>query len=159
MNEGQSAGSASGGGQAPGWYTNATGQMQWWDGSQWGQLAPAGGAPAALTDNARNMAILVHVSLIVLGVIGPLIFFLINNKPDADPYERKNTIEALNFGITVTGALFASFILVFVIVGFLLIPVVAIAGFVFPILGAIAASKGEVYKYPVSIRLVSGGAV
>jgi len=24
---------------APGWYTNAAGQQQWWDGAQWGQVA------------------------------------------------------------------------------------------------------------------------
>lgn len=23
-----------------GWYTNQNGQQQWWDGQQWGQLAP-----------------------------------------------------------------------------------------------------------------------
>jgi uncharacterized RDD family membrane protein YckC len=40
--------------QPPGWYPNSSGQMQWWDGSQWGQLQqqqapppPVGGyAPA-----------------------------------------------------------------------------------------------------------------
>ena len=158
MNEGLPAEGTAGGAQAPGWYTNAIGQMQWWDGSQWGQLAPAATATGGDPNN-RTMAILAHVSMIFLGVIGPLIFFLISNKPDADPYMRKNTIEALNFSLTVLGALLASTLLIFVLIGFVLFPVVVVAGLVFPILGAVAASNGQVYKYPVSIRLVSGGAV
>lgn len=29
---------------APGWYTNGDGALQWWDGSRWGELAPAAAA-------------------------------------------------------------------------------------------------------------------
>lgn len=32
----------------PGWYTNSHGQQQWWDGRQWGQLAPPPKYPVAV---------------------------------------------------------------------------------------------------------------
>ncbi len=31
----------------PGWYLNAAGQKQWWDGNAWGPTAPSGGATPA----------------------------------------------------------------------------------------------------------------
>lgn len=43
-----------------------------------------------------------------------------------------------------------------VLIGFLLLPVVAIGAFVLQIMAAIAASRGEWYRYPINIRIISG---
>lgn len=51
-----------------------------------------------------------------------------------------------------------STILAFITFGltFLLPMLVWVAGVIFGILGAMAANKGELYRYPVSLRLVKG---
>ncbi len=44
-----------------------------------------------------------------------------------------------------------------VLIGFVLLPLVAIWGIVMPIMAALAANKGEWYRYPLTLRLVPGG--
>ncbi len=95
---------------------------------------------------------LAHLSIIVLGFIGPLIFWLIGK--DKSAFIDDQGKEALNFGITATIAAVVSAILMVVIIGFLLLPAVSIAVLVFAILGGMAANKGEQYRYPFNIRLV-----
>ena len=53
-------------------------------------------------------------------------------------------------------AYLVSFVLMFVLVGFLLIFVVIVLAIVFGIQAAMAANRGEWYRYPISIRMVSG---
>ena len=60
----------------------------------------------------------------------------------------------LNWIISSFIYLFVSFILIFVIIGFLAIFAVAICSIVFTIMGAIKANNGEVYKYPLSITFI-----
>jgi uncharacterized Tic20 family protein len=52
----------------------------------------------------------------------------------------------------------ATFVLMFVLVGFLLIPlflVLLAAWIIFVIVAAVAASRGEEYRYPLTIRFVT----
>jgi uncharacterized Tic20 family protein len=44
--------------------------------------------------------------------------------------------------------------LVMVFIGLALVPIVAIASLVFCIIAALAANKGEHYKYPYALRLI-----
>ena len=60
----------------------------------------------------------------------------------------------LNWIISSFIYLFVSFILIFVIIGFLAIFAVAICSIVFTVMGAIKANNGEVYKYPLSITFI-----
>jgi uncharacterized Tic20 family protein len=46
-------------------------------------------------------------------------------------------------------------VLSFLLIGFLLYPVILIGNIVFCILAGIKANNGESYRYPVAIRLVS----
>ena len=50
----------------------------------------------------------------------------------------------------------ASVVLMLVLVGFVLFVVIVIGAFVLSIVAAVAASKGEWYRYPISIRMVPG---
>jgi len=93
-----------------------------------------------VTSEDRTQAMLGHLSLIILGVIGPLIFWLINK--DKPGFARDQNVEALNFGIL--GA-----IVTIVTCGFGQIVVI-----IFAIIAAIAANKGESYRYPLNWRLV-----
>ena len=51
--------------------------------------------------------------------------------------------------------LLISIALCFVIVGFVLLPIVAILGIVFPIIAAVKANEGRAWKYPLAIPFIS----
>jgi uncharacterized Tic20 family protein len=99
-----------------------------------------------------NIAMLAHLLGIFTGFVGALIIWLI--KKDESGFVGAQAAEALNFQITIAIALFAAGALTFVLIGFLLMPAVAIFNFIFCILGALAASKGQSYRYPFALRLV-----
>ena len=125
--------------------------------------SPYGAAPYApyspqqygAAESDRSIAILVHISMLFFGFIGPLVVYLIYK--DKDAYVRHHAAEALNFSITIFIAFFVSFILTAVLIGLFMILAVAVLAFVMPIVAAVAASKGSYYRYPMTIRLVSGG--
>ncbi len=110
--------------------------------------------PVAQTpsNDDRNMAMLAHLLGIVSGFVGALIIWLI--KKDQSPFVDEQGKEALNFQITVMIGFVGSWILMFVLIGMLLIPLLLIANLVFCILAAVAVSKGDHYKYPFAIRLL-----
>lgn len=87
-----------------------------------------------------------------LGFLVPLIIMV--TKGQSDPLVRANAVESLNFSLTVILGMIVSVLALFVfigIVGLIAIPILAI---ILQILGAMAANRGEVYRYPVSIRFV-----
>ncbi|MGE0558697.1 MAG: DUF4870 domain-containing protein [Burkholderiales bacterium] len=110
--------------------------------------------PVAQTPSTddRNLAMLAHLLGIVSGFVGALIIWLI--KKDQSPFVDEQGKEALNFQITVLIGFVGSWILMFVLIGMLLMPLLLIANLVLCILAAVAVSKGEHYRYPVSIRLL-----
>ena len=137
----------------PGWYPDPRGVTRWWDGQQWGQPAAARVAAGGGTD-PKTMAVLAQVLGILTGLVGPLIIYLING--EKDPYVRHHSSEALNFQLTILIAYLVSFVLMLVLIGFLLFFVVWILALVWGIQAAMAANRGEWYRYPVSIRFVPG---
>jgi len=106
----------------------------------------------AISQDSKNMGMLCHLLGLFTSFVGPLILWLI--KKDEDKFVDDQGKEALNFQITVILASIASGILYFVCIGFLIAIAVAISDIVFCILASVAASKGENYRYPVSLRLV-----
>ena len=114
--------------------------------------------PTAMSaDSERSWAIAAHLSgflaaYVALGFLGPLVCMLAVG--DRSPYARRHAVEALNFNLSWLLYIVISGILVFVLVGFVLLPLLAIGYLVFVILGAVAASRGEEYRYPMTIRLV-----
>ncbi len=92
--------------------------------------------------------------LLAVGFWGPLIIYLIS-KPE-QRFARHHAAEALNFSITLTIALIVSGLSMLLLIGFVLFPIVLIAGLVFHIIAAVAANRGEWYRYPINLRLVSG---
>ena len=159
-------GSATGGGQTqPGWYPDpSNGQLRWWDGSQWGQFQ-SGGAPAPMgggapTNTSWSQAAMAHylgagLLLITcwLGWVGPLIISM--GQGANDPFVKDQATEALNFQITIAIAAIISSILVIVVIGLALLPIVWLAGVILGFVGGQAAAKGETYRYPFAIRLIS----
>lgn len=73
-------------------------------------------------------------------------------------YAAENAKEALNFHLSLLIYSVLGLLLAFTIIAVPLVAVLgvalALAGLVFAILAAIRASDGEVYRYPVTIRLI-----
>jgi hypothetical protein len=90
---------------------------------------------------------LAHLGAIVLGFIAPLITMLVQG--DKSPFVRANSVESLNFQITL---LIVGIPLTIVTCG--LGALIFMVGWIFEVLGGIKANQGEEYRYPVNIRLV-----
>ncbi|CAB4846590.1 unannotated protein [freshwater metagenome] len=114
--------------------------------------APTGAEVPLRQDEERMWAMLSHVGGIVVGFLAGLIVMLVFGKRSA--FVNDQAKEALNFQITLAIGWVAALILSAVFIGFLLYPVLAIADLVFSIIAGIAANKGEIYRYPVCLRLV-----
>ena len=107
----------------------------------------------------RNWAVLCHLSSLLAmitlgaGIIAPTVLWLI--KKDESEFINEQGKEALNFSITVLLAWIACIPLTFIIVGFAMMGIVLVTWFIFAIIAALAASRGENYRYPFSLRLIS----
>ena len=110
-------------------------------------------APSQLSPADEKMwAMLSHLGTFVLGFIAPLIAML--TQGDKSPFVRRQAVESLNFQISLYIAYAIAFALCFVLIGFLLLPIIAIGHIILVILASVAANRGEDYRYPVNIRLV-----
>jgi len=104
-------------------------------------------------------AMLCHISvfagfLMPFGnIIAPLIIWLI--KKDEYPLVNDQGKEAINFQITLTIYLFASIILIILVIGIPLLIGLIFFGFIVTVIAAIKASEGEKYRYPMTIRFIN----
>ncbi len=99
------------------------------------------------------MGMLCHLLGILCGFLGPLIIWLV--KKDESPFVNDQGKEALNFQLTVIIAAIVAGLSIFFCIGAVLLPAVGVANLVFSILGAVEANKGNAYRYPVSLRMIS----
>lgn len=117
---------------------------------------PSGGMES--NREAQQWGMFAHLSALVGfvipfgNVIGPLVIWQL--KKDI-PFVADQGKEALNFQITVTIAAAICFLLMFIFIGALLLPVVGIAALVFAIIAGVKANSGEWYRYPYTFRLVT----
>ncbi len=72
-----------------------------------------------------------------------------------DPYAEFHAKEALNFNISFLLYGIVSGVLILLAIGLLLLPIVLVTWFVLVIRGAVKASSGTWYRYPLTIRFVS----
>ncbi len=95
---------------------------------------------------------LAHLGGIILGFIAPLVVMLV--KGNESPFTRYQSVEALNFQITLAIGYVAASVLSLLVIGVFLYPVLFIINIIFCVMAGIAANKGETYKYPFALRLV-----
>lgn len=100
----------------------------------------------------RLWGTLVHVGGIVIGFVSPLLGYLLLK--DRSPFVGENSKNALNFQITIAIAYIIGWITTFLIVGFLILLAAWVVNIIFSIVGAVAANKGQVYKYPLTIPII-----
>lgn len=116
-----------------------------------GGYPPAGGPPVSPNDE-KTWGTLSHVAMLITGFIGPLVIWAIYK--DRSPQIRGNAAGALNFGILASIGMFVGGLLTMVFIGVLLMLAVWVLMIVFGIMGAMAANRGEVYKYPLNVDWV-----
>ena len=135
--------------------------------------APDGGR--AGDPEPRNWAVVAHVAGLAVGLVaspglaflGPLVVHLLRR--DRDPFSAAHARAALNFQLTVLVASIGLVVLAVPLalvgvltlgLGFVAIAVLLVVAFVLwfvvPILGALAANRGEPYDPPLTITFVRG---
>jgi uncharacterized Tic20 family protein len=125
------------------------------DMSDTSQQPPYPGPQPMSPQDERLWSTLIHLSPFLLGFVGPLVGYLVLKERGA--YVRHHTAQALNFALTylIVAAVIA--VLSFVTLGIatvLYLPL-AVLQLVFMIMAAVAANRGEYYRYPLTITFVS----
>jgi uncharacterized Tic20 family protein len=106
------------------------------------------------TGNDKMWSILSHLSpLVSLGVIFPLIVYLVMRKESE--FAAASAKEALNFHISLFIYCLCCIPLVFIVIGVFLLMGIGLAALILAIIAAVKTSDGQVYRYPLTIRLVS----
>jgi uncharacterized Tic20 family protein len=112
----------------------------------------ASGALPAQED--KTLALITHLSGILLGFIVPLVIWLTNKDKPEKAWLTGQAKEALNFQITIAIGWVVAIVLSVVMIGFLLYPVLIIVNLVFCILAGLKANEGVDYRYPFALRLI-----
>jgi uncharacterized Tic20 family protein len=110
--------------------------------------------------NVRSWCVACHLSALAgfvvpaFGhVLGPLIVWLIKrgDSPEIDAHGK----EALNFQISMLIYNLVAAVLCLLLIGFALLAVLHILNVVFVIIAALKAGEGQMYRYPLTLRLIS----
>jgi hypothetical protein len=110
----------------------------------------AGYAP---NQDEKTWAMIAHLSGLFSGFLIPLIVLLTKGKESA--WVRKQTVEALNFHLTMFIGYAVSGVLTIVLVGVCMIFALIVFNFIFAIIAAVKTYNGEHYRYPVTIRFLT----
>ncbi|SMY11020.1 DUF4870 domain-containing protein [Brevibacterium jeotgali] len=100
----------------------------------------------------KTLALLSHLGALLVSALVPLIVFLL--KKDDSPFIREHTRQSLNLQIMLLIAGFVSSLLMMVLIGFILLPLVIVTGWVFQIIAAVKAYRGEMYRIPFVIDII-----
>ena len=108
----------------------------------------------AISDTDRHFGVGIHLSPLAAFVIGPLILaplvlWLIRKDTSAfvDDHGRETINALISFVIY-------NVVLVVTVIGLIALPVLYIVGAVNLIRGAVAASRGDFFRYPMTIRFL-----
>jgi len=108
--------------------------------------------PASSNKDSQMLAMIAHLSGIVAGFVGPLVIWAV--KKDDDAFVAENAKEALNFQLMIMIGYVISIPLSFVCIGYLTMMLCWLAAVIMGVIGGVAASKGEMYRYPFNLRMV-----
>jgi len=104
------------------------------------------------TSDERLFAALIYVLSFFTVFLGPLVIWII--KKDQSSFVDYHGREYFNFLISYTIYGLVAGLLTFVLIGFLLLPIVGIAAFIFTIIAAIKAFEGKEYRFPFIFRIL-----
>ena len=110
--------------------------------------------------NVRTWCVICHLSalagFVIPGaghILGPLIVWLVKRgeSTEIDAHGK----EALNFQISMLIYNVVAGILCLIVIGFALLAVLHVLNVVFVIIASLRASEGQMYRYPLTLRLVN----
>ena len=104
-----------------------------------------------VSQDSKNLALVLWIATIFFGFIPGLIFYLL--KKD-DAYLLDQAKESLNWSITALIIYAIGFVLMFVIIGIFVLAILGIMHLVFCIMGVVGTAKGETFRVPWAIRLI-----
>lgn len=116
-------------------------------------------APQSHNDTqTKQWAMLLHLSCLasivipIAGIIAPIIIWQLKKSdlPGIDVHGKivvNWILSAIIYGVV-------SFILMFLLIGIPMLIALMIVSIIFPIIGGIKANRGNVWKYPLSIRFL-----
>ena len=124
------------------------------------QPQPATGQSAMTPQDERTWSMATHgivlAALVLsggtLGFVAALVMYLVYR--DRGPYIRANTANALNIQIMTLIGVVISFVLMFVLIGFVTIVLVGIYALVLHIIGIVKANNGEWWDPPLTPKFV-----
>jgi uncharacterized Tic20 family protein len=105
----------------------------------------------SLPQDAINMVTLAHL----LGLIGfwvPLIIWLL--KKDEHKFINEQLKEILNYQMSLMIYFLAGWLLCFIFIGIVIIPVLMLMHIIFVIIASVKSSEGKAYHYPIAIRFL-----
>ncbi len=114
--------------------------------------------PVAEEKDTRQMALLLHLSCLaglavpLAGIVAPILIWQV--KKDELPGLDQHGKNAVNWIISELLYIVICIPLLFVLIGIPLLIAVAVMGIVFPIIAALKANRGEVWRYPLSITFL-----
>lgn len=101
----------------------------------------------------KNIATITHLGGTVFSFVPGLLVWIL--KKDDSAYLADQAKEALNFQISILIGYIIAGVLAWVLIGFILMPLIWLLNVVFCIIAAISSSKGETYRYPFCLRLIN----
>lgn len=107
------------------------------------------------TPEEKTWGLILHLSMFagylvpMAGFVAPIVIWQVQKEklPMLDVHGRivvNWILSSLIYGVV-------SWLLCFVLIGFLLLPILGICAVAFPIIGAIKANNGEAWRYPLSL--------
>jgi hypothetical protein len=121
-----------------------------------------GGAPPPgyANNDEKTWALIAHfggaAGMFVLGGVGgwiaPLIALVSRGNQSATV--RQHAINALNFQLTWSIIGVIGYATICIIIGLIIFPIAALIGIIFGIIGGVRANDGQLYEYPVTIKMV-----
>jgi uncharacterized Tic20 family protein len=110
--------------------------------------------PSVASQEDKTLALLTHLSGIILSFIVPLIIWLTHKDKADKAWLNDQAKEALNFQITLLIIYVVGTILTVILIGALINLVAWIACIILSILAALKANEGVAYRYPFALRLI-----
>jgi uncharacterized Tic20 family protein len=122
---------------------------------------PPGGPPGPQplpADQERLWAMLAHLlsfvaAYIALGFIAPLVVLVVFGPRSA--YVRAHAVESLNFNLSWLIYALVGVVLIVLGIGILILLALGIAYVVLVIIASVRASRGQFFRYPLTIRFVT----
>jgi len=115
---------------------------------------PPPSMPPPLESNDKLLAILCHVSFLLgVGFILPLIVYLVKRRESV--FVEYHSRQVLNFHLSLLLYIICSIPLFFILIGFPIFLALVLMGFICAIIGAVKASEGGFYCYPLTIPFIS----